>query len=101
MASRRFLRFLLSIDCLNLRTLFDLRFEGDLLLLTIDVELDFSSSHIDTRVCCAQERPSQDERRLSVDFHVEGDKVDGNQEIPDFDRNVLRYSCRVTNRLVR
>ena len=98
---RLFLGFLLPVDCLELRTLFDLRLEGELLLLTIDVELDFSSSHIDTRVCCAQERSPQDERCLGVDLHVEDDEVDGNQEIPDFDRNVLRYSCRVTNRLVR
>jgi hypothetical protein len=40
---------------------------------------------------------SQDERRLGVDFHVENDKVDGDKEIPDLDRNVLRNTCGVAN----
>ena len=61
--------------------------------LSIDVELDFSISHIDVCVCCAQERPSQDERHLGVDFHVVNDEVDGNEEIPSLDRNVLCYSA--------
>ena len=61
--------------------LFDLRLEGKLLLLAIDVKLDLSSSDIDVGVCCAQERPAQDEWRLGVDFHVEHDEVDMNKEI--------------------
>ena len=52
-----FLGFLLPVDCFDLRTLFDLRLEGERLLQTIDVELNFSSSHINTCICGAQERP--------------------------------------------
>ena len=77
--------------------MFDLRFEGKLLLLSIDVELDFSGSYIDVCICCALEQPAQDERRLGVEFHVENDEVDGNEEIPDLDQNVLRYSRGVAN----
>jgi hypothetical protein len=80
--------------------LFDLRFESDLLHLSIDVELDFSGSYIDVSVCCAQEWPAQGERRLGVVFHVENDEVDRNEEIPDFDRNVLCYCRRIANCLV-
>ena len=69
--------------------LFDLRLEGELLLLAIDMG-----------VCCTQERPAQDERRLGVDFHVELDEVDGNKEIPDLHRDILCYSHRVADRLV-
>jgi len=101
MASRLFLRFLLSIDCLNLRTLFDLRFEGERLLLTIDVELNFSSSHINTCVCGTQEWPPKNERCLGVNFHVEDDEVDGNKEILDFHRDVLCYSRGIANQLIR
>ena len=57
--------------------------------MPVDVELDYSGSHINMCNCHTQEWPSQDERRLSVDFHVENDKVDGDKEIPDLDRNIL------------
>ena len=80
------------MDLFDLLVLFDLQFEGELLLLAIDVKLNLSSSNINMGVCCAQEWPAQDERRLGVDFHVEHDEVDGNNEIPDFHRDILRYS---------
>jgi len=66
--------------------LFDLRFESELLLLTINVELNLSSPDINMSVCCAQERPARNEWRLGVDFHVENEEVDGNEEIPNLDR---------------
>ena len=66
--------------------MFDLRFESELILLSIDVELDFSDSYIDVCICYAQERPTQDERHLGVDFHVENDEVDSNEEILNLDR---------------
>ena len=81
--------------------LFDLRFEGELLLLTINVELNLSSPDINMSVRCAQEWPTQNERRLGVDFHVEYDEVDGNIEIPDFHRDILCYSRGILDRLVR
>ena len=95
-----FLGFLLPSDLFDLIALFNLRFEGELLLLAIDVQLDLSSSDIDVGVCCAQEWPSQDERRLGVDFHVENDEVDGNKEIPDFHRDILYYSHGIADRLI-
>ena len=79
-----FLGFFLPSDFLDLVALFNLRFEGELLLLTIDVELDFSGPDINMGVCCTQEQPAQDERCLGVDFHVKHDEVDRNKEIPDF-----------------
>ena len=96
-----FLGFLLPTDLFDLVALFDLRFEGELLLLTINVELNFSSSDIDMGVCCTQERPAQDERRRGVDFHDENDEVDGNKEIPDFHRDILCYSHGIADRLIR
>ena len=63
------------MDLLDLFALFDLRFEGELLLLAINVELNLSSPNNNMSVCCAQEWPAQDERRLGVDFHVEHDEV--------------------------
>ena len=81
--------------------LFDLRLEGELLLQAIDVKLDLSSSDIDVGVCCAQERPAQDEWCLGVDFHVEYDEVDGNKEILDFHRDILCYSRKIVDRLIR
>ena len=86
-----------SVDCFDLRALFNLRLEGERLLLTIDVELNFSSSHIDTCVCGTQEWTPKDERCLGVNFHVEDDEVYGDEEIPDFHRNVFRYSRGVAN----
>jgi len=88
-------------DLFDLVALFDLRFEGELLLLAIDVELDFSGPDINVGICCTQERPAQDERRLGVDFHVEHDEVDGNKEIPDFHWDILCYSRGVADRLIR
>ena len=79
--------FVLPWDLFDLIALFDLRLEGELLLLAIDVELDLSGPDINVGVCCAQEQPAQDEWRLGVDFHVEYDEVDGNKEIPDFHRD--------------
>ena len=81
--------------------LFNLRFEGELLLLAIDVELGFFGPNINMGVCCAQEWSAQDEQRLGVDFHVEYDEVDGNKEILDFHRDILCYSCGIADRLVR
>ena len=89
------------VENFGLGALIDLRFEGKLLFLPIDVELEFSSSHINMCVCRTQERPSQDERCLGVDFHVVNDKVDGDEEIPKLHQNVLRNSYGVVNRLVR
>ena len=62
---RLFLTFSLG-ECLDLGALFDLRSEGKLLRLPIDVELDFSGSHINVSIHGAQERPPQDERGLGV-----------------------------------
>jgi hypothetical protein len=95
-----FLGFL-PVECFDLRALFDLRSEGEYLLLPIDVEQNFSSSHIDVCICRAQEQPSQNERGLGVDFHVENDKINGNEEIPYFHRNILGNSHGATNGLVR
>ena len=81
--------------------LFDLQFEGELLLLAIDVELDLSGPDINMGVCCAQEWLAQDERRLGVDFHVEYDEVDGNKEIPNFHRDILCYSRGIADCLIR
>ena len=36
-----------------------------------------------------------------VDFHVEDDEINGNKEVPDFNRNVLCNSYGVTDCLVR
>ena len=80
--------------------LFDLRLEGELLLLAINVELDLSSSNINMGICCAQEWPAQDERCIGVDFHVEYDEVDGNEEIPDFHWNIFCYSRGVADHFV-
>ena len=80
--------------------LFDLRFEGELLLLTINVELNLSSPDINMSICYAQERPTQNERRLGVDFNVEYDEVDGNEEIPDSHRDIFCYSHGIADRLV-
>ena len=76
-------------------------FEGEPLLLAIDVELDLFGPDIDVGICCAQERPAQDERRLGVDFHVEYNEVDGNKEIPDFHRDILCYSRGIADHLIR
>ena len=95
------LGFLLLTDLFDLVSLFNLRFEGEPLLLAIDVELDLSGPDINLGVCSAQERPAQDERRLGVDFHVEYDKVDGNKEILDFHRDILCYSRGIADRLIR
>ena len=89
------------VENFGLGALLDLWFEGKRLLLTIDVELDFSGSHMNTCICGAQEQPPKDERCLGVNFHVEDDEVYGNKEIPGFHQNVLRYSRGVANRLVR
>ena len=72
------------VENFGLGALIDLRFEGKLLLLPIDVELDFSSSHINMCVCRTQERPSQDERGLGVNFHVEDDEINGNERSSGF-----------------
>ena len=88
------------VENFGLGALLDLWFEGKLLLLPIDVELDFSSSRINVGVCCTQERPTQDERRLGVDFHVEHDEVDGNKEILDFHRDILCYPCWIADHLI-
>ena len=93
--------FVLPSDLFDLIALFDLRLEGELLLLTIDIELNFSSSNINMGICCTQEWPAQDERRLGIDFHVEHDEVDGNKEILDFHRDILCYSRGVADRLIR
>ena len=95
-----FLGFFLPSDLFDLVALFDLRFEGELLPLAIDVELDFSGPDINVDVCCTQEWPAQDERRLGVDFHVEYDEVDGNEEILDSHRDILGYFRGIANRLV-
>jgi hypothetical protein len=42
---------LLLVGCFDLRTLFDLQSEGESLLLSIDVELNLSSSHINVCIC--------------------------------------------------
>ena len=89
------------MDLFDLVALFDLRFEGELLLLAIDVELDFSGSDINMGICCALEWPAQNERCLGVDFHVEYDEVDGNEEIPDFHRGIFSYSHGIADRLIR
>ena len=81
--------------------MFDLRFEGKLLLLAINVELNLSSSDINMGICYAQEWPAQDERCLGVNFHVEYDEVDGNEEIPDFHQDIFCYSRGIADRLVR
>ena len=81
--------------------LFDLRFEGELLLLSIDVELDFSGPDINVGVCCAQEWSTQDERHIGVDFHVEYDELNGNKEISDFHQDILCYSRGIADRLIR
>ena len=77
------------MDLFVLVALFNLRFEGELLLLAIDVELDFSGPDINMGVCCTQERPAQNERRLGVNFHVKHDEVDGNKEILDFHNGIF------------
>ena len=81
--------------------MFDLRLESECLLLTIDVELDFSGSHINVSIRRAQERPPQDERGPGVDFHVENDEIDKDEEILYFHRNVLRDPRGIVDRLIR
>jgi hypothetical protein len=88
------------VECFDLRALFDRRSEGESLLLPIDVELNFSSSHINVCICRTQEWPSQTERSLGVEFHVKNDKINRDEEIPYFHENILGNSRRVTNRLV-
>jgi len=81
--------------------MFYLRSEGEPLCLPIDVELNFSGSDVNVCICGTQERPSQNERRLGVDFHVEDDEINGNKEVLDFYRDILCNSRGVTDRLVR
>ena len=88
----------ISLTCEHCST-FGLK--ANFLLLAINVELNFSSSNNNMGVCCAQEWPAQDERRLGVDFHVEYDEVDGNEEIPNFHRDILCYSRGIADRLIR
>ena len=61
----------------------------------------FSGSDINVGVCCAQERPAQDEQHLGIDFNVEYDEVNGNKEIPDFHRDILYYSRGIADHLIR
>ena len=89
------------VECFDLGTLFDLRSEGEPLCLPIDIELDFSGSNINVCISGTQERPSQNEGRLGVAFQVEYDEVNGNEQVPDFNRDVLCNSRGVTDRLVR
>ena len=94
-----FLGFL-PVECFDLGTLFDLRSEGEPLRLPIDVELNFSGSDINVCICGTQEWPSQNEGRLGVDFHVEDDEINGNKEVPYFNRDVLCNSRGITDHLV-
>ena len=57
-------------------------------------------TNINMGVCCTQKWPTQDELHLGVDFHVDYDKVDRNEVIPDFYQNVLCYSRGVADHLV-
>ena len=43
--------------------------------MPIDVELDYSNSRINVCGCHTQEWPSQYERDLGVDFHIENDEI--------------------------
>ena len=95
-----FLGFL-PVECFDLGTLFELSLEGKPLCLPIYVELNFFGSDINVCICGTQEWTSQNEWRLGVDLHIEDDEVNGNEEVPDFNRNVLCNSRRVTDRLVR
>jgi hypothetical protein len=74
------------VECLNVGAVFNLWSKGELLRLPIDVELNLSSSHIDVCICHSQERLSQNERSLGVDFHVEHGKINGDEEISYFTR---------------
>ena len=100
MASPTLFLGFLPVECFDLGTLFELSSEGKPLCLPIDVELNFSGSDINVCICGTQERPSQNERHLCVDLHVEDDEINGNKEVPDFNQNVLCNSRRVTDRLV-
>ena len=74
----------LPIETSDLQALFIFRSESESLLLPIDVELDYSNSRINVCFSHTQEWPSQYERGLGVDFHVENDKINGDKEIPYF-----------------
>ena len=66
----------------------------------IDVELNFSSPHINVCILRTQERPSENERGLGVDFHVKDDKINRDKELPYFHQNILGNPHGITNRLV-
>ena len=85
----------------DLGTLFDHRSEGEPLCLPIDIELNLFGSNINVCVCSTHERPSQNEGRLGVDFHVEDDEINKNKEVPNFYRDILYNFRGVTDRLVR
>ena len=66
--------------------------------LTFGLKVNFSGSHINVCIRRTQERPSQNEGRLGIDFHVEYDEVNGNEEIPDSHQDIFCYSRGIADR---
>ena len=77
--------------------MFIFRSKAESLLLSIDVELDYTNSRINLCICHTQEWPPQYERGLGVGFHVENDKINRDKEISYFHRNIFGNPHEMTN----